>query len=136
MRDSVLPDAMEESSPTRSDRTIYKIASRTSWNAACQTGTYAGSPDDLRDGFIHFSTEVQLQETARKHFAGQTDLVLIAVDVKRLGDDLKWETSRGGALFPHLFATLDTDAAEWVRKLSNDQSGVPDVKAALTGVQR
>jgi uncharacterized protein (DUF952 family) len=83
--------------------TIYKIGSASLWRAAEKAGVFHGSEDDRRDGFIHFSTADQVEETAAKHFAGQADLLLIAVDSAKLGDALKWEPSRGGALFPHLY---------------------------------
>lgn len=112
-------------------RLIYKIADRQMWEDATRTGSYAGSSDDLRDGFIHFSTREQLGETARKHFAGRTDLLLIAVPAPSLGSALKWEPSRGGALFPHLYAELPTADALWVRELRLGQDGIPDIDAAL-----
>jgi uncharacterized protein (DUF952 family) len=86
--------------------TIYKICSASLWRAAEKAGVFHGSEDDRRDGFIHFSTADQVEETAAKHFAGQADLLLIAVDSAKLGDALKWEPSRGGALFPHLYGPL------------------------------
>lgn len=86
---------------------IYKICSAGEWHAAERAGHYEGSPVDRRDGFIHFSTAEQVAETAAKHFAGQRNLVLVCVDAAKLGDRLKWEPSRGGALFPHLYGTLD-----------------------------
>jgi uncharacterized protein (DUF952 family) len=86
--------------------TIYKICSTDEWRAAEQAGVFTGAPVDIADGFIHFSTAAQVAETAAKHFAGQRDLLLIAVDTAKLGDALTWEPSRGGALFPHLYAPL------------------------------
>ncbi|HEU4805680.1 MAG TPA: DUF952 domain-containing protein [Nitrobacter sp.] len=88
-------------------RTIYKICPASAWREAERHGVFRGSADDLRDGFIHFSTASQLEGTARKHFAGQTELLLIAVDADRLGEALRWEASRGGELFPHLYGNLD-----------------------------
>src|SRR5271156_5228145 len=85
---------------------IYKICERAAWQSATREGTYRGSPVDARDGFIHFSSAAQLAETAAQHFAGQADLMLVAVDADALGPALKWEVSRGGALFPHLHAEL------------------------------
>jgi uncharacterized protein (DUF952 family) len=96
---------------------IYKIMSRGEWAAAQAEGRYAGSAHDRRDGFIHFSTAAQAAETAARHFAGQSDLVLIEVDAARLGAELRWEPSRGGALFPHLYAELPLDAAVSVAPL-------------------
>ncbi len=87
--------------------TIYKICPAALWREAERDGTFRGSEADLRDGFIHFSSAEQVAETAAKHFAGERDLVLLRVDAARLGDRLKWEPSRGGALFPHLYSDLD-----------------------------
>ena len=103
--------------------TIYKICERGLWQAAEADGAFRGSADDARDGFIHFSTASQLSETAAKHFARQSDLLLIAVDAARLGLQLKWEPSRGGALFPHLYGSLPLDAVRWVRALPNEVDG-------------
>jgi uncharacterized protein (DUF952 family) len=90
---------------------IYKICTQAEWTAAAARGLYEGSAVDARDGFIHFSTAPQVAETAAKHFAGQTDLVLVTVDAGRLPvGALKWEASRGGALFPHLYRPLTMDA--------------------------
>lgn len=96
---------------------IYKIAPRTLWQEAEKAGVFHGAPIDLADGYIHFSTAEQAAETAAKHFAGQNDLLLVAVDADALGDALKYEVSRGGALFPHLYAPLSLDAVSWVRPL-------------------
>ena len=103
--------------------TIYKICTAAEWHAAEQAGTYSGSAVDRRDGFIHFSTSEQASETAARHFAGQRDLVLIAVDARKLGDHLKWEPSRGGALFPHLYGELTLAAVLRVDPLPLDSSG-------------
>jgi uncharacterized protein (DUF952 family) len=86
---------------------IYKICPAALWRQAEAEGVFRGSPVDLEDGFIHFSTADQVKETAAKHFAGQRDLLLVAVDSDPLGAILQWEPSRGGALFPHLYAPLD-----------------------------
>ncbi|MCQ8783313.1 DUF952 domain-containing protein [Mangrovibrevibacter kandeliae] len=85
---------------------IYKIVPRDLWQAAERAGHFDGAPVDHADGYIHFSTASQARETAAKHFAGIDDLLLVAVEPARLGDALKWEVSRGGALFPHLYAPL------------------------------
>jgi uncharacterized protein (DUF952 family) len=90
--------------------TIFKICPAALWWEAEAAGKFRGSPVDIKDGFIHFSTAAQAQETAAKHFAGQSDLLLISVDAALLGDKLKWEPSRGGALFPHLYGDLDLAA--------------------------
>ena len=87
--------------------TIYKILPASLWTEAQRAGVFRGAAIDLTDGYIHFSTAEQAVETAAKHFAGQTDLMLLHVDAGALGDALKWEPSRGGALFPHLYAELD-----------------------------
>lgn len=85
---------------------IYKIVPRSLWVEAERSGRFAGAPVDLADGYIHFSTSAQVRETARRHFAGQADLLLVTVAIDRLGDRLKWEPSRGGDLFPHLYGEL------------------------------
>ena len=96
---------------------IYKICGRAEWAAAEAAGVYGGSADDVRDGFIHFSTLDQVPGTQARHFAGRDDLVLVTVRVVDLGSALKWEASRGGALFPHLYAVLPLDAVEGVASL-------------------
>ena len=93
---------------------VYKICPESLWREAERAGVFRGSPVDLKDGFIHFSTAEQAAETAAKHFAGERDLVLLRVDAARLGDKLKWEPSRGGALFPHLYGDLDLAAVTQV----------------------
>lgn len=103
--------------------TIYKICERASWEAAEADRLFAGSPVDQRDGFIHFSTAAQLAGTAAKHFAGLADLILVAVDADALGGKLKWETSRGGELFPHLYAPLPLSAVQWARPLPDEVDG-------------
>ena len=85
---------------------IYKICTRIYWQEAQVKGVFGGVPIDHRDGFIHFSTAEQLTETAQKHFAGQRDLVLLTIESETLGEALKFEPSRGGALFPHLYGPL------------------------------
>jgi uncharacterized protein (DUF952 family) len=110
--------------------TIYKICERASWRLAEQTGTYGGSEADVRDGFIHFSTAAQLAGTMAKHFSGQRELVLVAVDADALGPALKWERSRGGELFPHLYAALALTAVRWTKPLPDEVAGrraVPEV---------
>lgn len=93
------------------DTVIYKICTAEEWADAERRGEFTGSAVDLADGFIHFSTAEQAAETARRHFAGQTGLVLVAVDTQKLPAPLRWEESRGGALFPHLYTALPTAAA-------------------------
>jgi uncharacterized protein (DUF952 family) len=89
---------------------IYKICPASAWREAERLGVYRGSEVDLTDGFIHFSTAQQVQSTAAKHFVGQKGLFLIAIDADALGDSLRWEPAREGALFPHLYAELDLAA--------------------------
>jgi uncharacterized protein (DUF952 family) len=97
--------------------TIYKICERDLWRAAEADGVFLGSVVDERDGFIHFSTAVQVVETAARHFAKKPDLLLVAVDADALGQSLVWEHSRGGDLFPHLYAALPLAAVRWTRPL-------------------
>jgi uncharacterized protein (DUF952 family) len=94
---------------------VYKVCAATEWNDAVAAGIYRGSGVDRRDGFIHLSTGAQLETTLRLHFAGQRDLVLIAFDPGTLGATLRWEPSRGGDLFPHLYGELPVALAKWVR---------------------
>ncbi|TGS13965.1 DUF952 domain-containing protein [Mesorhizobium sp. M2E.F.Ca.ET.209.01.1.1] len=101
----------------RMSQIIYKIAPEALWREAEKNGRFTGAPIDLADGFIHFSTAAQVRETAAKHFAGQRGLLLVAVDAAKLGDALKYEVSRGGALFPHLYAPLALDAVLWAKPL-------------------
>jgi len=104
---------------------VYKILSRAEWDAALAKGAFEGSAVDLADGFIHFSSASQAAETARKYFAGQPDLLLVGFEAEALGDALKWEPSRGGDLFPHLYATLPTALAVEARVVALDVDGVP-----------
>ncbi len=97
--------------------TVYKIVPASLWQSARQKGSFEGAPVDLADGFIHFSTAAQAKETAEKHFSGQTDLLLVAVDGASLGDALVYEPSRGGQLFPHLYGSLPLDAVLWEKPL-------------------
>ncbi len=97
--------------------TIYKIAPESLWREAERAGAFTGAPVDLADGFIHFSTAAQAAETAARHFAGRDGLVLVAVDAAALGEALRYEPSRGGALFPHLYGTLPMSAVRWVKPL-------------------
>lgn len=102
---------------------IYKIAPLALWQLAEAKGVFDGAPVDHADGFIHFSTSQQTRETADRHFAGQNNLVLVAVEADRLGDALKYEVSRGGALFPHLYASLPINAVLWVKPLPLGDDG-------------
>lgn len=105
------------------DKFIYKICSAALWRAAEAAGRFDGAPVDFADGFIHFSTAAQVIETAEKHFAGQDGLLLVAVDPAKLGAALKYEPSRGGALFPHLYAPLPLAAVDWARPLPLGSDG-------------
>lgn len=105
-------------------RMIYHMCPAETWEAAKLAGTYGGTDDDRRDGFIHFSTAEQVAESARRHRAGQVGLVLIAVESDRLGDRLRWEPSRGGQLFPHLYGALDPAEAASVRPLPLGPDGM------------
>lgn len=98
-------------------RVIYKICRSGEWRAAERAGAFRGAAIDLTDGYIHFSTGKQVAETAARHFAGIGDLMLVAVAAAALGPALKWEPSRGGALFPHLYGVLTPDAVLWVKPL-------------------
>ena len=102
----------------------YKLVDRAEWTAALAAGAYAGSAVDQADGYIHMSTTAQLAETARRHYAGTSDLVLVEVTLAPLGEALKWEASRGGDLFPHLFAPLPAAPEAPQRGLSVDSDGV------------
>lgn len=103
--------------------TIYKICERPEWREAQRDGRYRGSAIDRRDGFVHFSTAAQAVETAEKHFAGLKDLMLVAVDADALGAALKWEPSRGGALFPHLYGAMPLAAVRWAKPLPDENGG-------------
>jgi uncharacterized protein (DUF952 family) len=107
-----------------SRKTIYKILSAEAWKVALARGVFLGSEHDLRDGFIHFSTGAQVAETAAKHFARVPELVLLSVSVEALAHALRWEPSRGGASFPHLYAELSTSAVTRVDSLELDAEGV------------
>ena len=102
---------------------IYKIATRAQWADAEASGVFEGAPIDVADGYIHFSTAAQVAETLAKHVAGQRDLLLIAVRAESFGDALRWEVSRGGQLFPHLYAPLPVAAAVRVVEIPIDAGG-------------
>lgn len=110
---------------------VYKIAPRPLWEAARAAGVFAGAPVDHADGFIHFSTAEQARETAARHFAGQDDLLLVAVDAEALGEALRWEPSRGGALFPHLYGPLPLSAVVSVAPLPRGADGAHDFAGLL-----
>ncbi|RKF16593.1 DUF952 domain-containing protein [Roseovarius spongiae] len=96
---------------------IYKILRAGEWAALRLDGETAGAPVDVADGFVHFSTAGQVAQTAAKHFAGEEGLMLLGVEAERLGDALKWEPSRGGALFPHLYGRLRLKDVAWAQPL-------------------
>ena len=96
---------------------LYKICTRAEWSAAEAAGVFTGSAVDRADGFIHLSAREQVEETARRHFAGQADLVLVEIDDSQLGEALRWESSRGGALFPHVYGAVPVGAATSVTAL-------------------
>ncbi|MBC7906748.1 MAG: DUF952 domain-containing protein [Rhodospirillaceae bacterium] len=104
-------------------KTIYHMCRRAEWEAAQAAGAYAGSSQDEADGFIHFSAAAQVVQSAAKHRAGQSGLVLLAVDAARLGEALKYEPSRGGQLFPHLYGRLPVGAVKWVADVPLDGAG-------------
>lgn len=104
---------------------IYKILPRAEWVAALASGVFAGSGIDRTDGYIHFSTALQADETARKYFSGLADLVVLAVETEGLAGDLRWEPSRGGDLFPHLYGPLDVAQVIGVTQAPLGADGVP-----------
>ena len=108
-------------------RMIYKICPASAWREAERQGVFRGSPVDISDGFIHFSTATQVAETARKHFFGRTGLFLIVVDAEALGDALRWETSRNDELFPHLYGELDLGAVTSILSMHARSDGYHDI---------
>jgi uncharacterized protein (DUF952 family) len=104
-------------------RLIFKLVDRAAWDAAAPSASFEGSAADARDGFIHFSTGPQVRETAARHFAGQPDLLLVAVDAESLGEGLRWEPSRGGDLFPHLYGALPFAAVRWIASVTIGADG-------------
>ena len=110
------------------ERLVYKLFRKSEWRDAERSGTFSGSPDDRRDGFIHLSAAEQVRATFTKYFAGEAEPVLVAFTAERLGSALKWEVSRSGESFPHLYGTLDLSLALSVFKIlrdANDASGFP-----------
>ena len=108
---------------------IFKIIPYALWHKAETVGVFVGASVDTADGYIHFSTVEQVRETAAKHFAGQDDLLLVAVDPATLGPALVWEPSRGGALFPHLYASLRVGEVIWAEPLPLGADGAHDFSA-------
>ena len=106
-----------------SDSVAYKVLTQGQMDALEADGSFAGAPVDLTDGYIHLSTAAQLTETVDKHFVGQDDLHVVAVDLDALGDAVKWEESRGGQLFPHIYAALPLSAVVAYSPLERDDAG-------------
>ena len=114
------------------ERLVFKVCDEAAWAEAKQKGRFEGAPVDLADGYIHFSTASQLAETLAKHFAGQEKLVLVAVRTEHLGPSLRWEPSRGGDLFPHLYEHLQMRHVAWEDRLvlENGRHILPDLERA------
>jgi uncharacterized protein (DUF952 family) len=112
-------------------RIIFRLLDADAWVAAQRTGSFAGSEQDVQDGFIHFSTAEQVAETAARHYAGQSNLLLLWVRADALGEALRWEPSRGGALFPHLYAALAISAVERAEPLPLGTDGLHVLPARL-----
>lgn len=106
-------------------RVAYKLVDAGEWEAARAAGAYEGSAVDRADGYIHMSTAAQLGETARRHYAGRDGLVLVEVILDELGEALRWEASRGGDLFPHLYRPLPMSAARSELRLAVAPDGAP-----------
>lgn len=105
---------------------IYKLVTKQQWNAALEAGKFEGAPVDLEDGFIHFSTGEQVEETAIRHFNGIDDLLLLVISLEMLEertDPVTWEPSRGGALFPHLYCPMPLEAVIALAKLPMNEDG-------------
>lgn len=102
---------------------IFKIFRRSEWDDFRHSGETAGAPVDLTDGFIHLSTSTQVAQTAARHFATESDLVLVAVNPDALGAALRWEPSRGGQLFPHLYRKMTLDDVVWDKSLPLGATG-------------
>ena len=104
---------------------VYKILRPAEWDELVRSGAFAGSEDDIRDGYMHLSSTGQIEGTLNRHFSGPLDfeVVLAAVPIECLGSDLRWERSRGGQLFPHLYAGLRIGQVAWWEKLMRDGSG-------------
>jgi uncharacterized protein (DUF952 family) len=102
---------------------VYKILRRPEWDQLRRDGRTLGAPIDIQDGYVHMSTAAQVTETAARHFGGESDLVLLALDPDKLGDALRWEPSRGGALFPHLYRPLKLEDVLWDKSLPLGAAG-------------
>jgi uncharacterized protein (DUF952 family) len=112
---------------------IYKFVPASLWRRAQDNGRFDGAPIDIADGYIHFSTVEQAEAIAAKYFSGKDDLLLIAVDSKRLGNGLRFEPSRAGDLYPHLYSALPLDAVVWAKPLPLRPDGRHDF-ASLLGI--
>lgn len=115
---------MTKPEPQPQPKTIYRLLAESAWQSALSAGTFRGTEHDVRDGFIHFSTAAQVAETAARHYAGQAQLLLLGVSVAALGEALRWEPSRGGALFPHLYGSLPTSAVNLILSLPLGADGL------------
>ena len=109
--------------PNTETNVIYKVLTADQWEAAEAQGVFQGAGIDIADGYIHFSTAAQVRETVARHFDGQLNLQLIGVDSQQLGDALKWEPSRGGDLFPHLYRSLELESVVSVDELPLGKNG-------------
>ena len=112
------------------DPIAYKVLTLDELSRLEQEGRFAGAPVDLADGYIHLSTAIQLDETLARHFAGRADLALAAVDLDALGDQVRWEPSRGGDLFPHLYGPLPLDAVLAYGPLEREADGTAKLPVA------
>jgi uncharacterized protein (DUF952 family) len=110
---------------TRIVTIIYKVVDANLWTSVSSDVPFRGAPVDMKDGFVHLSTGAQVRDTVKLHFRGVSDLLLVAIDSARLGDALRWEPSRGGDLFPHLYGPLHLSAVVDVRPLTLGADGVP-----------
>jgi uncharacterized protein (DUF952 family) len=104
---------------------VYKLTTLDDWTQAVVAGTYAGSPDDHRDGFIHLSSRHQVDATAQKYFSHIEGLCIVAFETADLGDNLRFEVSRGGDLFPHYYGQLPSTHALWIKPVPLDADGAP-----------
>ena len=118
-----MPGEAPGAAPGDARAVIYKIVPAGLWRAALAAGRFSGAGVDLADGYIHFSTAAQVRETAARHFAGVADLLLVAVDTREVAQALRWEPSRGGDLFPHLYRDLPMSAVQWTEPLPVDAGG-------------
>ena len=110
---------------------IFHMARKAEWDAAQAAGFYQGAAEDRVDGFIHFSTAVQVKESAAKHRTSEASLILVACDADALGESLKWEAARGGTLFPHLYSDIPLSTVIWAEPLPLDTDGMhifPDLR--------